>query len=581
MLNAEQSVEGSGGVDMYAQMALDKEPSCSSPASEGKAETERGDCDTPQPTTSADGFADDEENKSENGVVKEGEEEAEESPPTLEPSVSTTPFKVEEVSQPMCTKRKRPRRNPVWPYFTVENGSAYCRQCSYSTRSVFSTNLKVHLRSHHRSDYEKVILAEEALASMTPRHAAAVAQANAMSAMQQNGMVGENAETLSALRRMLGPAPQQSAAPQLFGNIFAPQPIGGSQHLNNELLANLTKMANLQALPGNSQSAPVTPINQQANLFSLAHPTPMNQFGLQQHLIEQQKRQRRKRLRRHPVWQYFTDLEDKYVGCTMCPFRTASAFSTNMKMHLKAHHKEEHLKVMQLEWEQRVDEGVVNANDGDDDAGKGKRKRRTAEEIQEMIEKCQKTINLEKQMQEQARVLPQMLSAPPQPPQPVTMNGFMSTSDQLAAMVGLGAASDAQPSTYNETLQSLAQGTVKEEHALEDASAPQSPGEYDGNVTDSSSSPSGAADMSDDPGLLKLLQKRLCTAVSQDSSGNISLKQFMKRTSADYALAKLTKKYNMAQIIASDEFAELIRVLDKDYKIPSSNELQEIVADGM
>lgn len=61
------------------------------------------------------------------------------------PSVESTP-----------TKRKRQRRNPVWPYFDVIDGTARCKQCLYSTKSVFSTNLKVHLRSHHRPDYEKV-----------------------------------------------------------------------------------------------------------------------------------------------------------------------------------------------------------------------------------------------------------------------------------------------------------------------------------------------------------------------------------------------------------------------------------------
>ncbi|VDL84704.1 unnamed protein product [Nippostrongylus brasiliensis] len=61
------------------------------------------------------------------------------------------------------TKRKRQRRNPVWPYFDVIDGTARCKQCLYSTKSVFSTNLKVHLRSHHRADYEKVIQAEDAL----------------------------------------------------------------------------------------------------------------------------------------------------------------------------------------------------------------------------------------------------------------------------------------------------------------------------------------------------------------------------------------------------------------------------------
>ena len=45
------------------------------------------------------------------------------------------------------------------------------------------------------------------------------------------------------------------------------------------------------------------------------------------------------------------------VGCTNCEFRTGSAFSTNLKMHLKAHHKEDYEKVLQLEEEMRLEEG--------------------------------------------------------------------------------------------------------------------------------------------------------------------------------------------------------------------------------
>ncbi|VDO53547.1 unnamed protein product, partial [Onchocerca flexuosa] len=39
-------------------------------------------------------------------------------------------------------RRKRQRRNPVWPYFIVKDGVATCKHCNYSTKSVFSTNLK-------------------------------------------------------------------------------------------------------------------------------------------------------------------------------------------------------------------------------------------------------------------------------------------------------------------------------------------------------------------------------------------------------------------------------------------------------
>ena len=33
------------------------------------------------------------------------------------------------------------------------------------------------------------------------------------------------------------------------------------------------------------------------------------------------------------------------VGCINCNFRTGSAFSTNLKMHLKAHHKDDYERV--------------------------------------------------------------------------------------------------------------------------------------------------------------------------------------------------------------------------------------------
>ncbi|RCN37251.1 hypothetical protein ANCCAN_16864 [Ancylostoma caninum] len=84
------------------------------------------------------------------------------------PATATVPLAASLVQTPNAhdvtpTKRKRQRRNPVWPYFDVVDGTARCKQCLYSTKSVFSTNLKVHLRSHHRADYEKVIQAEDAL----------------------------------------------------------------------------------------------------------------------------------------------------------------------------------------------------------------------------------------------------------------------------------------------------------------------------------------------------------------------------------------------------------------------------------
>ncbi|RCN37252.1 hypothetical protein ANCCAN_16865 [Ancylostoma caninum] len=68
---------------------------------------------------------------------------------------------------------------------------------------------------------------------------------------------------------------------------------------------------------------------------------------------------KRRRLRRHPVWMFFKDLEDRMVGCINCNFRTGSAFSTNLKMHLKAHHKDDYERVLKLEGDMRVEENVT------------------------------------------------------------------------------------------------------------------------------------------------------------------------------------------------------------------------------
>ncbi|KJH44778.1 hypothetical protein DICVIV_09182 [Dictyocaulus viviparus] len=56
---------------------------------------------------------------------------------------------------------------------------------------------------------------------------------------------------------------------------------------------------------------------------------------------------------------FFKDLEDRMVGCINCSFRTGSAFSTNLKMHLKAHHKDDYERVLKLEGDMRVEENVT------------------------------------------------------------------------------------------------------------------------------------------------------------------------------------------------------------------------------
>lgn len=49
------------------------------------------------------------------------------------------------------------------------------------------------------------------------------------------------------------------------------------------------------------------------------------------------------------------------VGCVKCSFSTASPFSTNLKMHLKAHHKDDYTLVLRLEAQQREEEGLRGA----------------------------------------------------------------------------------------------------------------------------------------------------------------------------------------------------------------------------
>lgn len=95
----------------------------------------------------------------------------------------------------------------------------------------------------------------------------------------------------------------------------------------------------------------------------------------------------------------------------MCNFRTTSAFSTNLKMHLKAHHKEQFIQVLQIEQDQLGNMPVENDCDFENKkncfipsstqfcprTGRMKRRRKTAEEIQAIIDKCKTNLAKERQ----------------------------------------------------------------------------------------------------------------------------------------------------------------------------------------
>ncbi|GMR41910.1 hypothetical protein PMAYCL1PPCAC_12105 [Pristionchus mayeri] len=308
-----------------------------------------------------------------------------------QPSVGTTPQ-----GYTQSPKRKRQRRNPVWPYFIVEDGVAKCKQCAYSTKSVFSTNLKVHLRSHHRPDYEKVIEAEDQLnlnALLLSGNAAAGLAGKDNRKRSLPPMTSSILMTISKLAA----ANQTSALQAALANqqSAAAAQMGGSPPSENEAIAalrqsiaanqmNAFKMAQKNgdvssAFSPLSMTRPQSAASLHQPTTPLAHSTPptpspaptpdmlLQQLGglagLQQGVLGglEMPQPKRRRLRRHPVWMFFKDLEDRMVGCINCNFRTGSAFSTNLKMHLKAHHKEDYAKVLKLEDEMRIEEGIFGA----------------------------------------------------------------------------------------------------------------------------------------------------------------------------------------------------------------------------
>ncbi|KAM3723885.1 Gex-3-interacting protein [Dirofilaria immitis] len=346
-------------------------------------------------------------------------------------------------------RRKRQRRNPVWPYFTVKDGVATCKHCNYSTKSVFSTNLKVHLRTHHHDLFEEVLKAEEeqqeqmtlqnsllatcttattaVTTTKTPymHHVTTTAlpaigrcssssnNSNTSSSnSNNNNVLSTTGSNLSSAAVLLGILNQTSSfqntsvittttTPSPTTNITAlnskiptlpttprnildfPKAFSGSQlpldYLKNtpdlasslpELLKTISDAsAKFAANASLNQTKALLPSDNERlktlNKISQNSPSSYYTSGKTDKITSPVGNQsaivlKRRRLRRHPVWRFFKDVGDgsKTVKCVNCPFSTSSPFSTNLKMHLKAHHKSDYRLILILESRQRLEEGI-------------------------------------------------------------------------------------------------------------------------------------------------------------------------------------------------------------------------------
>ncbi|CAD5222578.1 unnamed protein product [Bursaphelenchus xylophilus] len=222
-------------------------------------------------------------------------------------------------------KRKRTKRNPVWNFFnTDEEHVAYCQRCDYSTKSAFSTNLKIHLRCHHNETFQVV--------------------------QEMERQIYENQLSQNLIKAKPETPKPKASTPDENENAEENNISGFSQQLLS--LFNTPDSKNTSMTDGEGS--------------------------------------KRKRNRKHPVWKYFGDVSDKVVGCNMCEFRTNSAFSTNLKMHLKSHHKEEFIDVMDQEIELLKREGDQPQEQ------EGKRRRRTVAELEGIVERCRMSMQKEK-----------------------------------------------------------------------------------------------------------------------------------------------------------------------------------------
>ncbi|CAB3403282.1 unnamed protein product [Caenorhabditis bovis] len=503
----------------------------------------------------------------------------------------TTPTPVE-VPPPAPVKRKRQRRNPVWPYFDVVDGTARCKQCLYSTKSVFSTNLKVHLRSHHRADYEKVILAEDALnlnalllsgntsklfnldanrKRMPPMTSSILMTINKLTNQQQNG---EDNPLNNVLRLTLAQNGLQQHLQQVQSQLQAVQAQKQQQQqqqqpqfaLNAANLAALNQLARNQ-MQQQQQSATTTTTTPQVSqdhiINHLNFPAHIKQeilnapHGTDANGVPQPKR---RRLRRHPVWMFFRDLEDRMVGCINCEFRTGSAFSTNLKMHLKAHHKDDYERVLQLEEEMRLEEGCLGPANKikseliDFIRGGGNASSTPAAGAAFGGPKAsplvQQIIN---QSMARASSPTSQKRADDEPP----FNG-MSTSDKLAALVGI--ADPDKKATTTTTLDELRQ-------AAERLFAAGNMGGLMGAGQQQQQQPQQPAAATTPPTTIVDLNGSIIASETKSTCSSSDVIDDRK-AERDKALARLWAQDS--SLISNDQFRDFVHTLAPDYEIPDA-----------
>jgi hypothetical protein len=288
-------------------------------------------------------------------------------------------------------------------------------------------------------------------------------------------------------------------------------------------------------------------------------------------------KQKRKRLRRHPVWQYFCDVDEKVVGCVMCSFRTVSAFSTNLKMHLKAHHKQEYLHVMELELEQRQDEesSAVGMEEGQTSEGSAnagsryKRRRKTVEELQGIIDKCKNNMQKDKCRRSSiasssSAMASTALGSNGVAFDPEKMVG-MSATEQLEAMVGFMCSDPAVSDLFNGNTFSL------------DAS------DYGEDSTDTTSAvdagdpllPTSFGDIEEGKKSFRDMLSQLRDDATEKTVQSIKkhTQESIKKHTQENSLAKLVQRVGSVELFLTEEFRNFVSSLAPDFAFPQVDDL--------